>query len=54
MSKDVITIEPTDMLSECVPLMLGHRVSALPVSLDDMLLGIVTRTDILEHYASVA
>lgn len=54
MSADVITIEPGDMLSECVPLMLGHRVSALPVSVDGMLLGIVTRTDILEHYAGVA
>lgn len=54
MTTDVITIEPSDMLSECVPLMLGHRVSALPVSVDGMLLGIVTRTDILEHYAGVA
>lgn len=54
MSNDVITIEPSDMLSECVPLMLGHRVSALPVSMNDLLLGIVTRTDILEHYAGVA
>jgi CBS domain-containing protein len=54
MSTDVVTIEPSDMISECVPLMLGHRISALPVCLEDMLLGIVTRTDILEHYAGVA
>lgn len=54
MSRDVVTIDPKDMLSECVPLMLGHRISALPVSVDGMLLGIVTRTDILEHYSRVA
>jgi CBS domain-containing protein len=34
--------------------MLSHHVSALPVQLDGMLLGIVTRTDILEHYGTVA
>jgi CBS domain-containing protein len=34
--------------------MLDKRVSALPVQLDGMLLGIITRTDILEHYAMVA
>jgi acetoin utilization protein AcuB len=54
MSSEVITIEPTDMLSAAVPLMMNQRVSALPVSLEGMLMGIITRTDILEHYAGVA
>jgi len=54
MTRDVITIEPTEMLSAAVPLMLNNRVSALPVSLDGMLMGIITRTDILEHYGNVA
>ncbi len=54
MSREVITIEPTEMLSSAVPLMMENRVSALPVSLEGMLMGIITRTDILEHYANVA
>ena len=54
MSKDVVSVTPDTMLSACVPIMLEHRISALPVSMSGMLLGIVTRTDILEHYANVA
>jgi CBS domain-containing protein len=54
MSSDVLTIEPTEMLSSAVPLMVENRVSALPVSIKGMLLGIITRTDVLEHYGSVA
>jgi CBS domain-containing protein len=54
MSRDVVTIDPKETLSRAVTRMLEHRVSALPVQLDGMLMGIVTRTDILEHYGSVA
>ena len=54
MSAEVLTIEPTEMLSSAVPLMIDNRVSALPVSIGGMLLGIITRTDVLEHYGSVA
>ncbi|MGQ0554107.1 MAG: CBS domain-containing protein [Planctomycetota bacterium] len=54
MTKDVVTIAPRESLSRAVTLMLEHRVSALPVDLDGMLVGIVTRTDILEHYGAVA
>lgn len=54
MSSDVLTIDPRKMLSSAVPIMLNSRVSALPVSMDGMLMGIITRTDILEHYANVA
>jgi CBS domain-containing protein len=54
MTKDVVTIGPRESLSRAVTLMLEHRVSALPVDLDGMLVGIVTRTDILEHYGAVA
>jgi CBS domain-containing protein len=54
MSNDVITIEPSEMLSAAVPVMMEHRVSALPVSLQGMLMGIITRTDVLEHYSTVA
>jgi CBS domain-containing protein len=54
MSRDVVTIDPKETLSRAVTRMLEHRVSALPVQLDGMLMGIVTRTDILEHYGTVA
>ena len=54
MTRDVVTIAPNETLSRAVGIMLEHRVSALPVQLDGMLMGIVTRTDILEHYGNVA
>ncbi len=54
MTRDVVTIEPRQPLSRAVTLMLEHRVSALPVQLAGMLMGIVTRTDVLEHYGTVA
>ena len=54
MTRDVVTIDPRETLSRAVGIMLEHRVSALPVQLDGMLMGIVTRTDVLEHYGSVA
>jgi len=54
MTRDVVTIEPREPLSRAVTLMLEHRVSALPVQLAGMLMGIITRTDVLEHYGSVA
>ena len=54
MARTVVTIEPEASLSEAVHVMLENRISALPVGVDGALFGIVTRTDILEHYASVA
>jgi acetoin utilization protein AcuB len=54
MSRNVVTIHPKEALSAAVTRMLHNHVSALPVELDGMLLGVVTRTDILEHFASVA
>jgi len=54
MSRELVTVEPHATLSQAVSTMLAARVSALPVMLEGMLLGIVTRTDVLEHYASVA
>lgn len=54
MSRQVVSIEPAETLSRASAAMLAAHVSALPVQLDGMLLGIVTRTDILEHYGTVA
>lgn len=54
MSREVVSIGPDETLSRAVTSMLAHHVSALPVQVDGMLLGIITRTDILEHYGTVA
>ncbi|HZL98999.1 MAG TPA: CBS domain-containing protein [Planctomycetota bacterium] len=54
MSRQVVSIEPSETISRAATAMLSHHVSALPVQLDGMLLGIITRTDILEHYGTVA
>jgi CBS domain-containing protein len=54
MTREVLTVHPQEAVSRAVTAMLQAHVSALPVELDGMLLGVVTRTDILEHYGSVA
>jgi CBS domain-containing protein len=54
MSRNVLTVEPREAISRAATLMLDGRCSALPVTVDGMLMGILTRTDILEHYGSVA
>ncbi len=54
MTREVVTIDPRQTLSHAVTVMLDGRISALPVQLDGMLLGIITRTDVLEHNGSVA
>jgi len=47
-------IEPNEMLSVATSLMVDRRLTALPVGVDGVVMGIVTRTDVLEHYGSVA
>jgi len=54
MSREVLTIEPGEAISRAATLMLDAHCSALPVTVDGMLMGILTRTDILEHYGAVA
>jgi CBS domain-containing protein len=54
MSHEVLTVDPREAISRAATLMLDGHCSALPVTVDGMLMGILTRTDILEHYGSVA
>jgi len=54
MTSEVHVIDPREPLSRAVTLMLDKRISSLPVQMDGLLMGIITRTDILEHYGSVA
>ena len=50
MSKRVFTVEPDDRLSKACEAMLDHKVSALPVVDDMNLIGIVTTSDLLDHF----
>jgi CIC family chloride channel protein len=46
-SRDVVSVSPTDTLSEALERMLEEEVEHLPVIDDGMLVGICTRTDIM-------
>lgn len=54
MTRDPSFVDPGDPLSHAVSLMLGEHVSAVPVCVQGMLLGVLTRVDVLEHYSGVA
>jgi acetoin utilization protein AcuB len=46
----VVTIGPTDGVEEAARLMATRKISALPVTEEDRLLGIVTETDVLQLF----
>jgi tRNA nucleotidyltransferase (CCA-adding enzyme) len=48
MSTDVITIDPDKTIEEMQKLIIQHNIGRLPVIQDDELIGIVTRTNIIE------
>ncbi|HMA05240.1 MAG TPA: CBS domain-containing protein, partial [Methanomicrobiales archaeon] len=48
MSRNLITLPPTAMLTEAFRLMSRHNIGRIPIVADGKLLGIVTRTDILK------
>src|SRR5512136_1774561 len=48
MTRNLITLPPTAMLSEAFRLMSRHNIGRIPIVADGKLLGIVTRTDILK------
>jgi acetoin utilization protein AcuB len=50
MTRRLVTIGPSAGVEEAARLMAEHRVSALPVTEEDRLLGIVTETDILRLF----
>jgi acetoin utilization protein AcuB len=50
MTRRLVTIGPSAGVEEAARLMVEHRVSALPVTEADRLLGIVTETDILRLF----
>jgi CBS domain-containing protein len=48
MTRDLIILPPTAMLSEAFRLMSRYNIGRIPVVADGKLTGIVTRTDILK------
>lgn len=52
MTRDVLTIEPTAPVEDAARVMLTERISALPVTDGDRLVGIVTETDVLRLFVT--
>jgi acetoin utilization protein AcuB len=53
MTREVISIAPSEPIEEAARLMYSHRIGALPVVGDGRLVGIVTDTDILYAFVQV-
>ena len=54
MAREVITVEPTDSITDAARLMRSRRIGALPVVEKDRVVGIVTRSDILDYFIDLA
>jgi acetoin utilization protein AcuB len=54
MTRDVVTIGPRQDAKEAARLMLDRKIGALPVLDDDVLLGIITETDVLRAFVKAA
>lgn len=54
MSSKIISIKPSDTLTDASKLMKGNRISCLPIMEDgnDMVLGIITTTDLVNIYTN--
>jgi CBS domain-containing protein len=52
MSHDVFTVEPDTPLATAVALLRRHRIGSLPVIENKSLVGIITRSDILDFILS--
>lgn len=48
MTRDVITVPPDATLRQAARLMTKHRISALPVMKGDVVIGIISETDLLQ------
>jgi acetoin utilization protein AcuB len=54
MTRNVLILAPDDTLLEAARLMRRERIGALPVLAADQLVGILTRSDVLDTYATIA
>jgi acetoin utilization protein AcuB len=53
MTADVLTLGPTDTVDQTARLMREHRISSVPIVEEGKLLGIITRSDILDAYVGL-
>jgi acetoin utilization protein AcuB len=54
MTREVVTIGPQHDAREAARLMLDRRIGALPVVAEDVLVGIITETDLLRAFVKAA
>ncbi|RME50393.1 MAG: CBS domain-containing protein [Caldilineae bacterium] len=54
MTPNPITIAPTDTIVTACQAMLQHKISGLPVVVDEKVVGIFTETDVLRFWVSLA
>jgi acetoin utilization protein AcuB len=54
MTPDVTTVAPADSITDAARLMRRQRIAALPVVEGDRVVGIVTRSDILDYFIDLA
>lgn len=52
MSTKIVTIKPTDTITEASKLMKANRISCLPISDGNSIIGIITTTDLVNIYTS--
>lgn len=50
MTEGLVTIKPSEDIQNAVELMLKNNISSIPVADDDGLVGIITKTDLLNFY----
>lgn len=53
MTKTIITVEPGRDVAEAGRIMLDHKIGALPVVADGVVVGIVTETDMLRAFVTM-
>ncbi len=54
MTTNVLTLTPKDTVEDAARLMRRERIGALPIVERDVLVGIITRSDVLDAYAAVS
>ncbi|HLK11133.1 MAG TPA: CBS domain-containing protein [Candidatus Binatia bacterium] len=54
MTRTVVTVAPSDVLTEAAQLMRRERIGALPVVEEGRLVGILTRSDVLAAFVALA
>jgi acetoin utilization protein AcuB len=54
MSRTVVTLTPTDLLTQAARLMRRERIGAIPIVEGERVIGILTRSDLLDAFVALA